>query len=199
MCIGDRNTPPAAKFVQASEGTNGADCGVTTSGSILCWGYTVGMGRPPTGTFAEVSAGGNSDTGDANYEFACALRLDGAIVCWGDGGLKSPRGRYTQVSTGKYGACGLKWNGQVTCWQQNGASWWRPQGRFLQISARWHLCGLRVDHTILCGGDRQKYPHGAPWWHGNYVAVAGAGPCAIDSAGGVRCWGFVRIPVVGSP
>jgi alpha-tubulin suppressor-like RCC1 family protein len=48
---------------------------VHTDGTLACWGY--GYQLPPaiSGTFSSVSVG------DAH---ACAIRSDGAAVCWGD-------------------------------------------------------------------------------------------------------------------
>lgn len=65
------------KFKQVSAGRYHT-CGVTTSGSVTCWGYD-GDGRvdAPTGTFSQVSAG---------YSHTCGVTQGGSVACWGNNG-----------------------------------------------------------------------------------------------------------------
>jgi Regulator of chromosome condensation (RCC1) repeat len=50
-------------------------CGVTSSGSVACWGYNAyAQTDVPTGTFTRVSAG--------DYH-TCGIKSDGGIACWG--------------------------------------------------------------------------------------------------------------------
>lgn len=65
---------PATAFVSISASQNHA-CGVTTSGSVECWGLnSLGQADPPPGVFRSVSAG---------EHHTCAITADGFIECWG--------------------------------------------------------------------------------------------------------------------
>jgi hypothetical protein len=187
----DGYAPPRGSYVQASAGLFGPDCGVTTRGSIQCWGYMESLGEPPDGLFSLVSVGGNANNGDGTIQFACALRLSGRVVCWGAGNLKPPSGRFIQVSAGQYDACGLRWNGNVVCWNENGAAGWQPRGTFTMVDGA-RGCALRTTGTIQCAGDFPKRWN--PWEAGSYSFVGGVDPCGITSAGGVECWGGVLVP-----
>jgi hypothetical protein len=58
-------------------------CGVTTNGSVACWGantdydgrVSYGQATPPAGTFSQVSA--------ADLR-TCGIRVGGALACWGN-------------------------------------------------------------------------------------------------------------------
>jgi alpha-tubulin suppressor-like RCC1 family protein len=51
-------------------------CGVSSTGSIECWGYDdYGQATPPAGSFQSVSAGS---------EHTCGVKSDGSVECWGD-------------------------------------------------------------------------------------------------------------------
>lgn len=98
--------PPSGSFIQVSAGTTGA-CGLRTGGALVCWGalyasplvranrfkqisatrFACGVTRsstlvcapfladpPPAGRFTEVSSGST---------YACGVRLNGRLVCWG--------------------------------------------------------------------------------------------------------------------
>jgi hypothetical protein len=59
-------------------------CGVSSDGTVECWGYdSYGQSSPPTGTFTQVSGGRYHN---------CGLRSDGTVECWGDNtyGQSSP-------------------------------------------------------------------------------------------------------------
>ena len=92
------STPPSGSFVSVSAGTDHT-CGVKTDRSVVCWGNDF-MGQSSAdsrltlltsmitgryndhrtqatvpGPFASVSAG---------FWYTCAVKTDGAVICWGD-------------------------------------------------------------------------------------------------------------------
>ena len=109
-------SPPGGSFTQVGAG-NFHSCGITSSGSIECWGNDAGgQSSPPSGTFTELSVGA---------EHACALDAAGGVQCWGLGtGAEAPAGLVlTEVAAGGHNSststhtCGiLEATGTVTCW-----------------------------------------------------------------------------------
>ena len=78
----------------------------------LCWGDNIsGSLKIPGGnlTLSQISAGLN---------FTCALRVNGAIACWGQndkGQASSPAGRFDEIAAGHSHACALN-DGAPICW-----------------------------------------------------------------------------------
>src|SRR6185312_11698782 len=134
-------TASTIRFTQISAGEFNS-CGLTTIGSILCWGDNSdgqsSVPPPPDGsTYTEVSAG---------YRHTCALTTQQNVVCWGanDAGQASPPGSVqsvaVQVSAGDDFTCALTTDGTITCWglddnQQTSAPAPPPGATFTQVSA----------------------------------------------------------------
>ncbi len=73
-----QSTPPAGTFENVSAGW-GHTCGVTSTGSVECWGMDGrGQSTPPAGTFETVSAG--------SYH-TCGVTTSGSVECWGRNGF----------------------------------------------------------------------------------------------------------------
>ena len=140
---------------------------------------------PPTSTFTAITAG---------WLYSCALRTDGAVVCWGYNGYSQadpPAGAFTAVTASSDHSCGLRADNTVTCWGSNlGGRADAPAGAFTAVSAGWgHSCGLRTDGTVTCWGDnddgRADAPAGtftavsAGWWHS----------CGLRTDNTIVCWG----------
>ena len=51
------------------------NCGLRPDGSLICWDGRVETIKPPGGTFSEVRVGNG---------YACALGINGAVICWGN-------------------------------------------------------------------------------------------------------------------
>lgn len=110
--------------------------------------------------------------------FACAIRSDQQLVCWGSffsdvawcGGWgftaesitagtaipapQPPRGQYVQVSVGAMSVCGVFANQTLLCFGSNlfGQSS-PPRGSYLSVACGdLHCCGLFTNHTIVCWG-----------------------------------------------
>ena len=81
--------PVSSSFVSLSSSGWYHACGITTSGTIECWGLdNTQQASPPTGTtFVLLSTGG--------YH-TCAQKTDGRLQCWGydyHGQTSPPGGR----------------------------------------------------------------------------------------------------------
>ncbi len=130
----------------------------------------------------------------AHGEFACGLRTNGKVTCWGDnsqGQTNVPDGIYTTI-TASYGhACGLRTNGRITCWGDNSLGQTDvPDGTYTAITASYHnSCGLRTNGKVACWGDNSLGQTDVP--DGTYTAIT-AGEwhaCALGTNGKVACWG----------
>ena len=184
---GATSPPDGERFAAISAAPNHT-CGLRIDGSALCWGgswkvdesslkeavkdgrleepiYASGRvpiteSTPKEGRFKAISSGGS---------FACAIRLDDDIACWGWVGGRPDRmpahveGPFTAVSSGHSHACALRSGGAVHCWGDTSAYEHDDFGaepvsgeRFVSIgSSRHYNCGLRHDGTVKCwGGTR---------------------------------------------
>lgn len=125
-------------------GGQGHTCALRRPGTLWCWGRNVGgelgLGSGQPGqirTPMRVGAGDDWVALDVGQDEACALRRDGSLWCWGNGGagelapvdaadptLWSPTQigggtDWTAVSTDVFTTCGLKKNGALFCWGRN--------------------------------------------------------------------------------
>lgn len=246
-CFGDMPAPEASlRYVTAGHGSAASVlCGVSSAGAIACYTQDGSYGEPPEGTdFASValasnlcgidSAGVASCTGTASERFpsdgaryrqivnglfhTCALRQDGAVVCYGYGKDADrsncavnyecgqslpPLGPFVQISAGLVHTCGLRPNGSVECW---GAGEGTTQGSFPNWgqahpppeAMRWihgdanRTCGIRAaDDTIVCWGE--PFSNGStvspPTGQYQVVVVGITHACALSTAGDIDCFG----------
>ncbi len=92
------NQSATAPVFQAVEAGDFRTCGLTTEGTVACWGNPVsgnvwGEATPPAGTFTSVGAGGVHN---------CGVRPEGTVACWGSneyGQATPPAGTFTSVSS----------------------------------------------------------------------------------------------------
>jgi alpha-tubulin suppressor-like RCC1 family protein len=119
----DVTSPPSETFERMSAGGYHT-CGITSSGSVECWGRDdFGQSSPPSGTFESMSAGG--------YH-TCGITSSGSVECWGyfDGEFghtipaedlpQTPSGTFESVSAGGYHTCGITSSGNLECWGDDG-------------------------------------------------------------------------------
>ena len=142
----------------------------------------------PDGRYAALSAG---------VEHSCALRLDGAVVCWGGnqrGQLDAPLGQYILISAGSYHSCALRTDGAVVCWGHNefGGSD-APEGQYVAVAARgFHSCALRTDGTAACWGGNQHGQLAAPLGQYTSISVGTYHSCGLRTDNTITCWGDFR-------
>ena len=152
-----------------------------------------------TGCWIEVTVG---------RDYACVLKIDGTIHCWGindgtslDYGQATPPtgDNFVQVTAGYNQACALDDAGQAVCWGSDsyGESS-PPSSDFTSINCGLSVCcGLLETGTdnVECWGISNGEPHDygqtlAP--DGTFVMVsAGSGRhvCGIRDSGEIECWG----------
>jgi alpha-tubulin suppressor-like RCC1 family protein len=185
ICWGaDQGTPlPAGAFVQISTGSTGA-CAISADRRLNCWGgiknprielasppRQVAVGRYPTcvlddgGTVLCWSQYQGSLNGsppgqfkqiDAGYLWACGVKRDGSVSCWGADGLESglpaaPIGNFEEVSVGLTHACAVSTEGAVACWGNDAVALAPPSGRFTHVAAgNGFTCGERTNGSVVC-------------------------------------------------
>ena len=101
----------------------------------------------PNVRFVAISSGENH---------TCALREDGAAVCWGfddQGEASPPEGeRFGAIDSGALHSCGLREDGSVSCWGVgNYADAYPEHERFVSIDVGFlRSCGIREDGVTVC-------------------------------------------------
>lgn len=130
------------------EGGYSSFCAVTKEGAVFCWGSNasgqLGAGDldDHEGVVAVAGLGGPAKDLSIGHAFACALKDDNTVWCWGDNEMGQIEASPTwnscidattdatileprqiagladvvQISTGHQHTCALKKDGAVTCW-----------------------------------------------------------------------------------
>ena len=143
-----------------------------------------GQAEPKTARFTAVSAGTN---------FACALRGDGTLACWGQndaGQAMAPPGQFIAVSTGWRTACAVRTSGSLECWGSNRVGQSDPpRGRYTAVALGDETgCAAPINGPLACWGYRK--PSGPLLESlGQIKAVStGAGTvCAVGVNGDLGC------------
>ena len=143
---------PMGPFSAFSRGTDHVCALLQSDSTIACWSAD-GSDEvsPPSGGYSAISSG---DGG------SCALRNDGAAVCWGslevspesDGTATGP---FVSVSRGSDHACALDSEGAITCWgSDDDGQTSPPDGAYIAISSGdGGSCALRDDDALVCWGS----------------------------------------------
>ena len=171
----------------------------------------IGEGAPVLSSpyYTDVSSG---------WYHTCALRDDGAAVCWGAGTTRNtdylserygeihlgqadppPDERFVTLSSGGYHTCGLRDDGTAVCWgaegneveNELGQSSPPPDERFVALSSgSYHTCGLREDGTAACWGD-DDFGKSTPPEGGVFKDIASGGrhTCGLRMDNTALCWG----------
>ncbi|HEX7101369.1 MAG TPA: hypothetical protein VF201_01875, partial [Nitrolancea sp.] len=168
-------------------------CGLTTIGSIICWGADdVGQAdvpTPPLGSiYTAVSVG---------YRHTCALTSLRQVVCWGinDVGQATPppaiQSLVTQISSGNDFSCALTLSGLISCWgrdnyHQSSPPPPPPGTQYTAVSAGGvFACGLTNDQNAICWGDI-PVPAVGPL---TQLTTGAFDACGLTPGLAVFCWG----------
>ncbi len=162
-------------------------CGVTTGGTIICWGGgALGDTFPPGGTFKLVSVGGGH---------GCGMGHDNSVECWG----RNDHGQATEPSittflslgTGEEHTCGIRSSGELECWgsNQNGQSD-PPTGNLSEVSAgAQHNCAISSRGSMECWGS-DSHGQASPLDGVFHRVSAGAThTCGVVADESILCWG----------
>ena len=155
-------------------------------------------------------------TVSVNASFACGLRTDGSVDCWGlryneyytvgrlsqEVGIDTPDGSYRDVSHGRFPCAlqALRPDGTIECWSTREDTPWPeatyslvvsddhdiPEGVFESVDGG---CGVRSDGTVACWYEQLAAD--VPQGEFKSVAVSDFGydACAIRTDGTITCWG----------
>lgn len=178
------------------------------SADIVCWEQTtqtnahswsrLPSAHIPDGRYTAISA---------SWDFFCALREDGHVVCWepweSTTSEHTTMNQFVSVSVAHNHKCGILTNGQAHCWGSSyGGRLDLPDGvRYKSVSAGHnHTCAVRADSgTIDCEGDSAYGALDAP--DGQFTMVDANGHtfrgfvpnpghvCALRPNGQITCWG----------
>lgn len=210
---GDEVLPPITGVVPLPELALGLStgidhaCALLSSGEVWCWGDNslgqLGRGAgpgllPASSSPAPVDLGGPALEVLAGLRFSCALRQDGAVICWGAGtfgvlgngqeavvgnvgndetpasvGPVQLGGRAVQLALGFDHACAVMEEGSVRCWGYNA------------------LGQLGYGHTDHIGDDEAVSEAGTVELPGRALQVSAGNShsCALLEDGSVHCWG----------
>jgi alpha-tubulin suppressor-like RCC1 family protein len=167
------------------------DCGLTSTGSTVCWGQNL-MGELGSGmvdvsadahdTPAPVTGGLTFVSLVGGFSHTCGFVAGGAMYCWGENGSEelgdAVKAHPTPVAVG--GAL-----------------------RFTSVSVgHWHLCGVVASGTGYCWGSNAIYqlgdgtntsrPNPAPVSGGLVFRSIAAGyshTCGVTTSSAAYCWG----------
>ena len=161
----------------------------------------IAISAAPAAGFTAVSAGHNH---------TCAIRVSGAIECWGfnrNGQASPPDGSdFTAVNAGAGHTCGLRESGAIVCWGGNEyAQADVPIGSFTAVAAGGdHTCAIRESGAVTCWGsnnrrdwnnETQTYDEpyagqsNAPTGSFSAVSTGIWHTCGLRESGEVECWG----------
>jgi alpha-tubulin suppressor-like RCC1 family protein len=178
---------PLDGVVAHAVGTHHA-CAVRDDGTVWCWGSnragqaggataTCDAQAPCAPTPIRVEGVSGATAVSAGFRHTCALRRDGAVLCWGSSADPLATGPSapavvlegaTSVTAGLDLTCATRTDGSLTCWGRNVSgqlgrgtvSPFEPAAPALiqpavrGVSAGWeHTCARRQDEVVWCWGN----------------------------------------------
>jgi len=193
--FGQVTPPTTGRYGQVSAGA-GHSCAVKNDGTLTCWGSdTNGESSAPGGTFTQVSAGGDWNSG-APIGLTCGLRTDSTLACWGsnaDGRATPPAGTFSQVAVGSTFACAVSTDYDLACWGTNTDSVvsGAPTAQVSDVSAGGsYACARLLGGSLTCWGRNTRGSTTlTPTGTHTSLSTGSAHSCAVDSQQRVQCWG----------
>jgi len=193
--VGDSSTPgflpistlddSGTQYLSVSAGEY-ANCGLTSSRRIKCWGRSTGDGTTtdrPSPVLVNDDGALYSDVAAGSYH-SCGVTSAGVLRCWGDGwdgklgtgntnGSDSPTTAdsgtlYTRVSAGRNHTCAITVAGVMKCWGTN------DHGQI----GHGNSGAAASDPVVVDAGVAYKF-----------VAAGQNTSCGITLSGVLKCWG----------
>ncbi|MCM2344126.1 MAG: hypothetical protein NDJ24_06155 [Alphaproteobacteria bacterium] len=181
-------------WLQVDTGTS-SSCAVKSDNTLWCWGdnYAGQLGdgsyTDSPNTPVQVSGGGSWKKVSVGNDYACAVKLDGSLWCWG----YNDRGQLGDASTTDKNvptpvSGGGEWIDVGTAFDEN---FWSSQ-----------TCAVKSDKSLWCWGMNQQGQVGDGTTTNRNVptSVLGGGQwvavsfpyrlsCALSTSGEIGCWG----------
>jgi endonuclease/exonuclease/phosphatase family metal-dependent hydrolase len=173
-----------------------ATCAIKLDRTLWCWGLNdfgqTGHQASTKPLLVPTQVGAMSTWSQVSvaWSHACALRVSGALYCWGQG-LRGQLGTgvtVRSVATPQRVGSAVDWVDVIT--------------------AGWHTCGVRRDGTAWCWGSNARGELGigsatraaepvelAGTWSG--LSASWIGTCGVQTDGSLYCWGANRRGEVG--
>jgi len=169
-------------------------CGIEEDDTIKCQNVSATLDNPPTAGFTQIDM---TTTSDGSEDFACGIRMNGQLECWGDGSnskTNPPGGSFTSLSTGNGFACAVANNGALECW---GETEFLPQaisGGYKMVDAGTGIvCAIDQTDALSCWteAETEKFEEGTGLSGITYtgIAVSWDHVCGLKSDGTAVCWG----------
>jgi hypothetical protein len=172
--VAPRLEPPQDRRLHSLTMVEDRTCGIDQAGAIVCCGFRAGT--PPAGSFTAVSIGDR---------YACALRSNGEIACWGNPplGATPPPGRFTTIAIGAWGNCAIAADRTIQCWGGI-VDWHPPRGQFVDVDVGTpSQLAVGVDGTLVEWGRRESRRTG----DATQVAANDCQSCVLNRGGAVEC------------
>ena len=150
---------PQGDFVSVtiSGGAGVAGCALGASGALACFDGLPGSAlvtATPEGRFIAVA--GHSFI----HAHACGVRVDGYVVCWGEGIENDPPDGVfgPELSSWNDTWCGIREEGTLSCWASTGAGSSEvidgaPEGAWDSVAVGDHYACAMRDTSVTCWGD----------------------------------------------
>lgn len=196
------DTTTAGRGGSSSGGSNGSEGGqIGDAGEPGAMAGSVSGGTTGHGGKGDGGSGGAAGSSfgiaqgriTAGPTFACAIRSEGTLACWGPTLPKTPAGTFDSVTAGGQGevnACALSGT-KVTCWgsNSNGQSGERTTAYKAVAAGGVFSCGIRSsDSKVECWGIGFAANY---MFEGTAVALDAGVPvaCALFTDGHIDCRG----------
>ena len=141
--------PEHLRFRRIRGSSSDVVCGVTTDGTLSCWGENHwGEIYPPSGEFTDV---------DCHTSQCCALDDDGIATCWGisedEADYQPPDAALVAVAASAYICAGLTAAGELLTWGSEEDDTPGPGGTYRHVASGSGACAVDDHGDLLCWGS----------------------------------------------
>ena len=174
-------------------------CVIREDGTLECQAQDPrldsGISDTPGGRFIDL---------DVHLAHACAIDLDGELVCWGTeeaGRTRPPAGGgYTALSLGRFFGCAMHESGRLDCWGQYR---FPVDRRYEKVAATQdRMCLVTREGSLECLNTGEglasawDLPDGTDFVE---LALGSDHGCALKSSGSIACFGDDTVGQIAAP